>query len=219
MAELATFDSIPFKPIVRGGIWRPRWTREHHVSVKHILYSDFDDVQSGGSGDWTITLEAYLATASDHDELVARQDATLRPLALFGDNFAGAMLWKVEDGKTYHLDEQQTTVKLTFRRPFESAAVVSAPATPLIARFTADVSVPGEATFNPNTSSSPTGTVDKINYEFGDGTYVTITGPWAIGSIPTTTHVYATPGIKTVNCSVELGGNTSADESKQITIT
>ena len=110
---MPSYHDIDFNTVTPRTV-RPLWTRRSNVSVTHIPYSDNDDVQSMGFGNWSVSFTADFDTEADLTSVQALADAiTARELVWFDVTYQ-ARLTEVSNARAISTGSFQAD--LTFER-------------------------------------------------------------------------------------------------------
>jgi hypothetical protein len=216
---LPAYAGVVFEPWSDSRVrWRPEWQRRGEVSRRKIAYSDLEDLQFLGLGNWYVELTVVVSSYADLQALQGLKGVRRRPLQnLFGRSYGEVMLTDFKNPR-HHVARDLWTAELAFERPATSQGE-QVDATPPGPRAMFVATIAGlTATFNLNGSGAPSGTVDQLNIEFGDGAWQTVNGPWGLGSLPPISHTYAKPGEFVVNVSVRSQSSLSPDYSGVIAI-
>jgi hypothetical protein len=113
---MASYNSITFYPLAEDGTSWPAWEQEPNVNVRHIPYSDTDDIQFSGLGNFQVKVRAEVQGDTNMKTLRASVDGVARTLTdLRGYNFADTYLIKVENLRRWDGGEVWTCV-LTFMK-------------------------------------------------------------------------------------------------------
>ena len=98
---MAQYNSVVFSVIGESGLYQ-EWVQEPNVTVRHIPYSNQDDVQTAGRGNFTVTVGVLLETAGALAALQASVGSTARTLYEFlGATHASVLLVGVSDARRY----------------------------------------------------------------------------------------------------------------------
>lgn len=99
---MGTYNAVTFQEILDQDVYRLHWAQENNVSIRHIPYSNQDDVQFGGRGSFTVTVEVLLLADADLTALQAIQgDGTARSLTLYSTVYANSYLMRVGDARRF----------------------------------------------------------------------------------------------------------------------
>ncbi len=92
---MTTFAGVEFECLTLDG-FRPEWEQEPNIARRHIPYSNSDDVQHAGRGNYRMVIPAKLTSDADLATLRAAVGITPRTLGdYFGADYAGTMLTAV----------------------------------------------------------------------------------------------------------------------------
>jgi len=112
-----SFAGVSFSTIVQDE-WFPGWSRKPSVIITHVPASNQDDIQFGGLGNQTQTVEVLLDSATadvDIDTLQAALDGTARTLVLFGSSYTNTYL--IDMGTPHRVQgTERWRTSLTFMR-------------------------------------------------------------------------------------------------------
>jgi hypothetical protein len=94
----------------------PGWEQKSTVSVRHIPYSDTDDIQFGGLGNFQLTVQAEVSSSANVITLRGSVDGVARTLGDFrGNSYTNCYLTDISEIRA-HDTIDVWTCKLTFMR-------------------------------------------------------------------------------------------------------
>ncbi len=112
---MPTYNSVGFD-VVMDGDWRPEWEQEANINREHFPWTNKDDVQALGRGNYRITLTALIDSDADAAALRSSVGVTTRTLTdLFGTTYTGVMLVGYRRPRRHELEELWQ-VELEFER-------------------------------------------------------------------------------------------------------
>lgn len=112
---MGSYASVTFSELLEPPIYRAHWRQEPNVSIRHLPYSNTDDVQFGGRGSHRVTVEVLIQADADIDAIRASVDSTARTLTLYSTSYPNTYL--IDVGTPKRFDSQAVwRVTLTFLR-------------------------------------------------------------------------------------------------------
>ncbi len=94
---MATYNSVTIN-VLKIGETPIFWEQESNMVRRHIPYSNKDNIQSGGRGNFVMKISCYLTSAADLATLQASVGTTARTLgSLDGSNYSNTYLIAVRN--------------------------------------------------------------------------------------------------------------------------
>lgn len=113
----STYAGVTFGVRVESGAWAPHWRQPSNISVRHIPYSNLDDVQSGGRGNFRLEVLARVTSLANLVTLQSSVDLTARTLTLEGTAYTTTYLIEVgQPRRIARTGVDHWEVPLTFMR-------------------------------------------------------------------------------------------------------